>query len=458
MIYERWPFVPAAMRTPEQEQRWWAECYLPDPATALFAAASGAAALVGGPGSGKTTTMAYVTRQITNDLLIRYDTLRWPNNKRPWVANKGHIGQIMAAAATEIVAHLEREPEHFNRLDELNLGFLYWLVGSHLNRRTLVRLLSRIAQATEQSIDIPKEVEPLYKTDTVDADVWGQIGELAELCAALGFARIVIITDLNEAQAFAVRSDLDALLASLDLLQHASFAIRLTLPDKGDLVEIAYRLSRGQLQFMRLDESEEFIRRVLARHMAAATGDACYDLGEVAEPPVLARAKAEMKRLYGRPHTLAGQLQWARTLLDLVEVGGGRVADADAAALVYYTQHVPLQLADGRQGVWRGPQYIPLDKVLYDALRELFVLAGTPSPQTLISMAGSATNLNTLMSRLRAKIEPPGEWRDEARPGSDPAVPPKRQSVGVSNRPELYIHNRRDLGYWLENFVPLNAP
>jgi hypothetical protein len=96
-------------------------------------------------------------------------------------------------------------------------------------------------------------------------------------------------------------------------------------------------------------------------------------------------------------------------------------------------------LAGERQGVWRGPEYIPLEKGLYDILRELFVLGGRPAPQTLSDMAGSSTNLNTLMSRLRVKIEPLSR--------SEEGDPPTRR--------DLYIHNRRDLGYWLENFVAL---
>ena len=105
--------------------------------------------------------------------------------------------------------------------------------------------------------------------------------------------------------------------------------------------------------------------------------------------------------------------------------------------------------ADGRQGVWRGPQFIALDKTLYEALRTLFLLGGAPSPEALIRMAGNPTNLNTLMSRLRAKVEPRIGPSESATGASRP------KSGQPSGRSELYIHNRRDLGYWLENFIPL---
>lgn len=448
MNYERWPFGPAAARTPDQEARWWAECYQPDPATTLFASAPGAAALIGRPGSGKTTAMTYLVRHATGDLAIPYDTGQWPHGKRPWAPGKGHIGQIMAAAATEIVGCLERQPERFATLGPLNLSFLRWLVGFYLGRRALFRLLTRIAQATDQPMAAMEERESLYSTDSAETDTWGQIGELAELTTALGYRRIVIWSDLDEAQAMAARGDLESLLAEHSLMKHATFALRLTLPALPELLMAAERLSRSLLHLIYLDQSEAFVDEVLVRHLKAATGGRCHDLSALAEPPVLHRAQAETERLFGRPHVLAGRLQWAQTLLELSQAHCPAV-DPEATALAYYTQHVPLQLADGRQGVWRGPQFIALDKTLYEALRTLFLLGGASSPEALVRMAGNSTNLNTLMSRLRAKVEPPFALSKPATGASKP------KSGQPSGKPELYIHNRRDLGYWLENFVPL---
>jgi len=48
-------------------------------------------------------------------------------------------------------------------------------------------------------------------------------------------------------------------------------------------------------------------------------------------------------------------------------------------------------------------------------------------------LVASKNNLHTLASRLRKVIEP------------DPAD-------------KVYLKNRRDEGYWLENFVPLQEP
>jgi DNA-binding response OmpR family regulator len=82
-----------------------------------------------------------------------------------------------------------------------------------------------------------------------------------------------------------------------------------------------------------------------------------------------------------------------------------------------------------RQGVWRGPQFLPLDERPYEILKKLFDLKGRSDPNILLEIAGSGENLNTLISRLRREIEP-------------------------VKGAKIYLQNRRDQGYWLENSVP----
>ena len=66
----------------------------------------------------------------------------------------------------------------------------------------------------------------------------------------------------------------------------------------------------------------------------------------------------------------------------------------------------------------------------YDFLSLLMQQKGRRVNSDLVA---SKNNLHTLVSRLRKVIEP------------DPAD-------------KVYLKNRRDEGYWLENFVPLQEP
>jgi DNA-binding response OmpR family regulator len=124
---------------------------------------------------------------------------------------------------------------------------------------------------------------------------------------------------------------------------------------------------------------------------------------------------------------LNGWLQWAETLLASAKSPASQ-QDPDEAACNYYQRHVPLRLDTTQTGVWRGPQLITLDQQPYEFLKKLFELRGRPAPDLLQDFAGSGANLNTLASRLRKQIEP------------------------LSNK-NIYLQNRRDRGYWLENFA-----
>ena len=44
----RWPFVSAEERTPEQEERWWTECYVPSPADVTLRGIAHSVIAVGG--------------------------------------------------------------------------------------------------------------------------------------------------------------------------------------------------------------------------------------------------------------------------------------------------------------------------------------------------------------------------------------------------------------------------
>jgi DNA-binding response OmpR family regulator len=159
--------------------------------------------------------------------------------------------------------------------------------------------------------------------------------------------------------------------------------------------------------------------------------DGEYDslLGLV-DTAILEHARKEIQAIYQQP-TLAGWLNWVEASLATAVNSKCKLPLSDAKSITrtYYERHFPLRLMPDRQGVWRGPQFLPLDERPYEILKKLFDLKGRSDPNILLEIAGSGENLNTLISRLRREIEP-------------------------VKGAKIYLQNRRDQGYWLENSVP----
>ncbi len=429
--YEPWPFLPANTLTPAQADRWWQDCFLRTEAIRDFTAVSGSAILVGEAGAGKSIALQALLRETAQSLLhVPYPIQNWPQGTRPWLPGRRHVSQLMAASANEIVRLLNEEPERFGRCHELLQQFLIWLVQKHLSRRTLVRLLQQINRATEVALPIPQkdEVEDIYPSDELTADVRGQIDELAELVQALGFAGLMVTIDLNEQEAYLSGQELSELFR-LDLLENPGVMLRAVLPKS--VVQQAQIENRvgGHLRIIPIYLSEADCNELVRRYLQATTGGTVSNLEELANTAVLQRVQKELRILYNAP-TAAGWLHWAETILTqyVAQPKSAPLTNANEVALAYYQRHVPLRLVPERMAVWRGPQLLTLDRQPFELLRTLFDLQGQPAPDALLQVAGTQANLNTLIGRIRKVIEP---------------IP----------KVNIYIHNKRDLGYWLENFA-----
>lgn len=431
MLYEPWPFSPANAFTPDQAVRWWQEIFLRTDAIRDFTAVSGSAILVGEAGSGKSVALQALLRETADSLLhVPYPVQNWPQGQRPWLPGRRHVSQLMAATANEIVRLLNQDPRRLQQCHELLQEFLIWLVQKHLGRRTLVRLLQQINRTTGANLVIPArdDVEDIYPSDHHTADVRGQIDELAELVQALGFAGVMITIDLNEQEASLSGQDLGELFR-LDLLENPGVMLRAVLPKSVALqAQIENRVG-GHLRIIPIYLAEADITELVQRYLQMATGGEVSKLEELANAAVLNRARKELNTLYTAP-TVAGWLHWTETILTqyLAQPKPAPLTDPRAAALAFYQRHVPIRLVPDQMAVWRGPQLLTLDRQPFELLRTLFDLQGQPAPDALLQIAGTQANLNTLIGRIRKIIEP----------------------IAKTN---VYIQNKRDLGYWLENFV-----
>ncbi len=433
--YHGWPFLPASKRTAAQNAQWWQDCFVTTTAIENLVSGSGSIAMIGNKGNGKTTAIKRMVHHIGDQaLILPYSTLNWPHGPRSNKLEQNHIGRIMATAATAVASYLE-QPDKMGRAAKLNPlqhEFLCWLIEKHLGRRALIRLAYRFQKNTQIEFDVPETFDDIYETTTLEADVWGQIGELGELAEALDFAQIMLLLDLSKFDLSLHLHDLTNLLTNLDLLEHPNWVIRAALPTSNTIQNRILNHTSGRLHPIRLEYTEAQREEVIRRHLRAATDGRIHTLESLADTAVLVRAQEEIQKLYG-VNALAGWLNWAETLLHLSqarpEFNDAKLSKADKAVLTYYKRHILLQLDKERQGVWRGPEFISLENQPFELMRKLFALRGHSAPDALYDIAGSVANLNTLANRLRNKVEP------------------------IKGKTNIYLHNRRDQGYWLENIL-----
>lgn len=429
MMHQLWPFQPANIQTPEQRQQWWQDCFVPLPEVNRFLQAPASAVLIGGSGSGKSTAIATLyTTLAESTLLIPYLPHHWPSGTRPWVPKGNHLSQILAAAAAEISHKLSQTPELYTDVchNKHQQQFFFWLVEKYLSRRALVRLLHRLRQSLDLPIAIPDTPESLYETTTHETDVWNQLDELVSLAQMLKFEQIIVTIDLNEMEAKSLQEDLRNLFGWLDLFEYPEFVIRAAIPQS---VVQSLRLAQqinGRLELITLSPTDPIIQNIVSRHLRVSTYGAYSQLHELVSPAILQRVQTEIQQLYNGP-AVAGWLQWTEALL-ITANQQIPMNNLEQITLNFYRHHMPLRLDTIQPGVWRGPQFIRLDQQLYEFLGQLFALQGQPNLDLLQDFAGSKEYLNKLASRLRKEIEP----------------------LSGDN---IYLQNRRDQGYWLENFL-----
>lgn len=429
-LYEKWP-LPGHQRSPEQAERWWQECFVRTQAIDSFLGMTHAAAIVGYPGTGKTTALELLAREERGRaLLLNYPLSRWPCGKTPLKPDEGHISQIMSAAAVQIHDFIIQQPELYIQLNPLQQEFLFWLIGTGINLRTLQRFVFLLNHKTGQNISPFHQLPTLYPVTPTALDIRSQISELTEMINVWQMDKIFLLIDIRELELSRYPAEIQNFLHWSDLLEQPDFIIRLALPLSAITKHHIIKRDNGRINIVDCEYTDDEIVVILHRIFQTVTNNPQTSLQEFITPDLTLPIREEIIQLYGIS-AVAGWLNWLEILL--FESTRPIPIEADSRLELlryhYYQHHVQLAFDPYQQGVWRGPQFLSLEKQPYEFLKKLFELRGQSSPDELYELAGSQANLNTLTSRIRKQIEPLG------------------------SKKEIYLHNRRDLGYWLENFI-----
>jgi len=428
--YEKWP-LPGHHRSVEENERWWQECFVRTQAIDSFLGTTHSSGIVGHPGTGKTTALELLAReQRGRALLLNYPIPRWPCGKNPLKPGEGHINQIMSAAAVQIHSLITQQPELFLPLNSIQQEFLFWLIGVGINLRTLQRFIFMLNQKTAQNIEPVHKLPDLYPTSPTALDIRSQIGELIETIRVWRMEKLFLLIDIRELELAHFPNEVQTLLNWSDLLEQPNFIVRVALPLSAITKHRVIERDNGRLNLVDCHYTPDEIEAITMNVVQAVTNNQNITLDQWMSLELKQQITQEIIQLYNSS-AIGGWLNWVEILLfephkPLPIETNSRL---DLLRYHYYSSHVRLNLDPYQQGVWRGPQFLSLEKQPYELLKKLFELRGQSSPDALLDTAGSQANLNTLTSRIRKQIEPLGT-----------EIP-------------IYLHNRRDLGYWLANFA-----
>lgn len=424
-----WPFHSLEQLNLSQLDLWWEHCFLCTNSIDLFLKTSSSMVLMGGPGSSKSVAVAALKR-IHKDrfLFLNYHSRYWPAGEHPFMPDQDHVAQIMALAATTIQQQLQTHPERFVRLDSFQHEFLFWLIEKYLNRRVLVALLRDIGRKINSPIEIPAPSPDIFTLYTKNStEIRGQIDELVGIAQGFGYEKVVLLLDCNAFEISEQLDDLNQLFGLLDLMEHPNFIIRAALPKTGAVEAQVLEQSSGRVPFVRMTSTISDCQKLITNYLRLATDGEVEALKQMAMPAIIKRAEREIELLYGGPSP-AGWLGWAETILhQWLTTKTKPLSDEDDLTLQFYQQHIRLRLGTQNPGVWRGPQFIPLEGQPFLVLQKLFEMRGRPDRDKLLDIAGSSVNLNTIVNRIKLHIEPM-----------------KGRNTNV------YLHNTRESGYWLD--------
>jgi hypothetical protein len=422
----RWVFQPPHARSLEENERWWRECYVPSATDAVIQSQPHWRIIEGGPGCGKSIALDALERQRREHaFVLRYTPEYWPHGRRVLKKDGNHLSQLMALAGFTIRHTPTIKLDRIIALPRFQREFLRWLMDKFSGPRTYIRWIQSLGGSDDDTrLSVP--YEDLYPTETEFLDVQGQIEDLIALVRQWGYTQVLVLID-TENLTLELLKELENLFDWLELMHHDGLAVATAVTpavlEQADLV----RRARGRANVVRLNWSRDQVRALADRHIAVATDQQMQSLEQVVNPDLLQRLEAMIETEYGTP-TPRGWIALAELLLDLASSVPLRQSE-DEIKRAFYARFMPLRLDPHHRGVWRGSKFISLDEQPFQLLKALVQRKGSPVPSDeLVRVVGSLKNVHTLARRVRQVIEP------------DPSAP-------------IYLKNRRDEGYWLENLA-----
>jgi DNA-binding response OmpR family regulator len=433
----RWVFQSNQERTQEENERWWQECYTPSPIDAVLQSQPRWQIIVGGAGSGKSTVLTALERQMCKRaLILRYSPEFFPNAKQVLKRGDNHLSQLMALAGLTIRRTTSITLDRVMALSHFQREYLRWLMDKFGGPRAYTRWVQTLG-GSEDDPQLMVPFQDLYATQTEHLDVDGQIADLVALVRRWGYTHILTLID-TETITQEQLSDLGDLFDWQELWQHEGFGLMIAVTpailEQADLI----KRGRGRSSVTRLNWTRAQVCAVANRHLAVATNRQIQSLEQLAKPSLLEELHAKIEAEYGAP-TPQGAVALAQVLVDFASRTTYPLGQSNGSEVyrAFMGQFMPLRIDkhSAHRGVWRGPRFIPLDDKPFRLLEVLIQKKGIAISSGDLGNAiglekneakSKVANVHTVVRRVREAIEP------------DPSSP-------------VYLHNRRDEGYWVEH-------
>ncbi|MBI5303747.1 MAG: winged helix-turn-helix domain-containing protein [Chloroflexi bacterium] len=430
LAFANWTFAPSASRSDEENERWWQECYLPNPVESVLSSQAHWRLITGSMGSGRSVVLDALERHARQTaLVLRYASSAWPGAQNVIKKDGNHLSQIMSLASLALQKILGDAPDKLDSLSTTQREFLRWLIEKFTGRRAYSRWLDGMSDDHAQMM---RDVlfEDIYHTDTETLDIQGQIEELLGVSRRLGLQQVLIFSDVEHVLSQTQMENLEHLVTWLELMHHPGLTLIAALP--AHLCDDKLRArTRGRVAIVPLQWTEEQSIEIANRHIRVSTNGAIQTIGELMTQRMSKRLAEIVDEEFEEPVPSA----WVGLAQVLLQFASQYslpldVLHFDEVKREYFRKCLQLRPdpVPTHRGVWRGPKFIPLD---VQPFRFLQTLCQTPGkafdledPQ-LNDVAGSKGNVHTLARRIRKVIEP------------DPKQP-------------IYLQNRRDEGYWVD--------
>jgi hypothetical protein len=444
-------------RLAPDDQAWWIEhCYmLPSYNNALYDPER-SVLVIGEHGSGLSTSfdiLRYHYPLINDDptppatpqpLLFAYPPQCWPGQPQALFSadQDSHFKQFMAHLAEQIASIFKYRPALLGRLSLIGHEFMAWMARHYLGPRR-GELWCRFVEQHDSGLAVADvlararrgDLDSLYQDDLPN-DMRGQIEECLDIVRALGWNGIFAVAELGHAawlatppaQQEALRQSLLRLLESLTLLQNREFGFKVGIV--ADLLSLkdAEQIPRSRTEVIAHSWTNAELE-VLARRLWTADHGAP---GPPLTPADWRALEPDITSIWGKPCPAASVgVIGACAALRATSPAPPALDDVRAEL---YRQHAPLRYYPQISGsqVWRGAERITLEEaqiVVFQALWRHCRTKSYASKEELLGLAGSATNLDKIISRIRKHLEPI--------PGA-----------------EIYLHRTQTLGTRLEHCLP----
>jgi hypothetical protein len=416
---QQWVFAPLATMSHEQRQRWLETCFTKTNVDELFTDPSRSVIAITQSGCGVTTSLS---RLSAYELLgFQYNPDQWPGQIHAFTNAADHFAQWMAHTAYQITEAFKQQPERLEQLTSANHEFLIWLLRHYLGRRQsdtwLQSLQSHIDADSWQSLNDKtqkQQLDDLYGTTI--SDLYGQIEECLQIARKLGWKGIYACIDINWIDWISRTLDererlmagIKQILMRLSPLQRPGFGIKMGLHENVLSIQAARDLVRGRAVVVTYDWSINALMRLADQLITLAT-DGQANEQQVLPAMVWDMLSGDIKAIWGAlgPAAAVALAQHALAARSESDTQRGYTVKQ---ALYRHSALLHLDHDPAQRQIWRGMQAIPLDDAQFRVFEVLWRHRGEPvSNQVLMNIAGSKSNLDQIISRIRGAIEPFGK-------------------------------------------------